>query len=301
MPKTLFISYSHKQGEWVWKNLVPCLRAGGAEVRIDVERMRAGGNVTAQMDAEQDACDLSLLVLSREYLASPYCTHEMQRAIASNKFVGVVRADCTVPDEIKKTLYVDLRDDKAAGEWDKLMAACEADLGTSVPIWLQVQREVVRYLERGISVNLLAGRKTKWLELINQIKKDYLPNLGIVDLQDGATSSRRGLVYEIVNANGTTKEIPPKPEDLVVLSKTVSRRSTPSQVALVQFDFITVHKDYNNDVELFLALRDLITEKRKLVLLIHSSAPCIELLPQNDLLTSLADLKLIELSKKCSS
>lgn len=42
MPKTVFISYSHHQGEWVWQRLKPCLQAGGAEVRIAVERVCAG-------------------------------------------------------------------------------------------------------------------------------------------------------------------------------------------------------------------------------------------------------------------
>ncbi|NUM73280.1 toll/interleukin-1 receptor domain-containing protein [candidate division KSB1 bacterium] len=70
MSKTVFISYSHHQGEWVWQRLKPCLQAGGTEVRIDVERFRAGKEVTAQRDAQQDASDFSLLVLSPEYLAS---------------------------------------------------------------------------------------------------------------------------------------------------------------------------------------------------------------------------------------
>lgn len=77
----------------------------------------------------------------------------------------------------------------------------------------------------------------------------------------------------------------------------MSRRTKSSQIALVQFDMVTQHKDYNNDVELFLALRDLMTEKRKLVLLVQSDLPFIELLPQSDLLTSLADLKLVELNR----
>jgi len=31
----VFISYSHRQGEWVWSRLVPVLKAASAEVLID--------------------------------------------------------------------------------------------------------------------------------------------------------------------------------------------------------------------------------------------------------------------------
>lgn len=111
------------------------------------------------MDAEQDVSDFSLLVLSPQYLASTMCQHEMQRAIAYNKFGGVVRAACTVPDEIKKTLYVDLHDDKAADKWDLLMRECKADLGTIAPNWLYARDEIARYMQRGNSVNLVVPKK----------------------------------------------------------------------------------------------------------------------------------------------
>jgi len=37
--KTVFVSYSHKQGDWVWDRLMSCLKAGGTEVLIDRERV----------------------------------------------------------------------------------------------------------------------------------------------------------------------------------------------------------------------------------------------------------------------
>lgn len=293
MPKKVFISYSHKQGEWVWKNLVPCLRAGGAEVRIDIERFCAGKDVTAQMDAEQDASDLSVLVLSREYLASPMCQHEMQRAIACNKFVGVVRADCAVPDEIKKTLYVDLRDDKAADKWDLLMRECEADLGATVPNWLHARDEVVRYLQRGDSVNLLVTHKPKWRELIIHLQKDHFSDFGMVDLQSPATTSRRGLVAEMLKVCGSTLPVPPEPEDLVTLGQVFEKRPTPVRIALIDFDMVAHRKQY--EVDLFASLRFLIMTNRKLILLIQSRIPFIKLLPTNHPLSSITDLKTVEL------
>ena len=64
------------------QRLVPCLKAGGGEVLIDLERFRAGFGVKGQMDATQDQAEAHLLILSPEYLQSEYCRHEMQRAIA---------------------------------------------------------------------------------------------------------------------------------------------------------------------------------------------------------------------------
>lgn len=41
MAKSIFISYSHKQGDWVWNGLKPVLAAGGAEVLIDRESIQS--------------------------------------------------------------------------------------------------------------------------------------------------------------------------------------------------------------------------------------------------------------------
>ena len=64
MPKSVFISYCHNQGNWVWNRLVPCLRAGGADVHIDRERFEVGKAVVGQMDAVQDGSGMALLVFS---------------------------------------------------------------------------------------------------------------------------------------------------------------------------------------------------------------------------------------------
>jgi len=298
MSKIVFISYNHKQGDWVLNNLLPCLRAGGAEVRIDIERFRAGKEVVAQMDAEQDVSDLSVLVLSPEYLASAMCRHEMQHALARNKFVAVLRADCAAPDEVKKTLYVDLRDDKAADKWDLLLRECEADLGAAAPDWLYARDEIVRRLRDDYSVNLVVPRvanhsKPKWRELLAHIQKDFFPEMGEVDLQRGVNTARHGLVNEMLLACGASLMVPKEPDDLIVLARYFEQRPTPARLALTHFDMV-VHRP-NYEVNLFAALRHLMTERRKLALLIHSRTHFVQLLPAHHPLSSITNLITIEL------
>jgi hypothetical protein len=142
MPKSVFISYCHKQGDWVWDRLVPCLRAGGADVHIDRERFEAGKAVVGQMDVVQDGAAMAVPVLSPDYLNSPYCVHEMERAIqrdptfAHGIVVPVKRVYCALPAKIKRTkpLYVDLQDDNNGDQWCLLLRSCEADLGAPPPI-----------------------------------------------------------------------------------------------------------------------------------------------------------------------
>lgn len=81
MPK-VFISYRHSDSEWVLNRLTPCLEAGGVEVLVDYKRFQAGIAVIGQMDITQDQADVHVLVITKQYLESAYCRHEMNRAIA---------------------------------------------------------------------------------------------------------------------------------------------------------------------------------------------------------------------------
>jgi len=169
MPKSVFISYCHNQGDWVWDRLVPCLRAGGADVHIDRERFEAGKAVVGQMDAVQDGAAMALLILSPEYLNSPYCVHEMERAIQRDStfthgiVIPVKRVPCVLPAKIKgpNPLYVDLENDRNADQWCLLLQSCEADLGAPAPHWLDALHETCRFLQRGDSVNLVVRNTPK--------------------------------------------------------------------------------------------------------------------------------------------
>lgn len=293
MPKKVFVSYNHQQGEWVWDRLVPCLRAGGLDVRIDRERFVAGKGVVGQMDATQDGADVSLLVLTPSYLASDYCCHEMERALAQDGALPVLREPCSLPDSIKdpNLLYVDLREDGLAEPWELLFRSLGMDLGTDAPKWLQARDRVRRWLQRGDSVNLVVkGQGVAWRPLLEDLRRDSgVPELVMVDLENPRTVSRRGLVEEILRACGSNLTVPPPPEDLPVLDRGLA--GGRQRLALTHFDLAGARTDYGTD--LFVALCYLMTQRR-LVLLFQTRSSITSFLPGDHPLSRF-DVKAVEL------
>lgn len=300
MSKKVFISYCHKQGDWVFDQLVPCLEAGGAQIYIDRERFKAGLGVIRQMDATQDAAEASVLILTPDYLRSAYCQHEMERAVArdpqfNGSIIPVKRDECEMPDGIRspEPLWVNLVNDKDAAQWDLLLEACGSDLGVDAPHWLARRDEALQFLQRGQSVNLVVQEDPRWRELIEHLRTAHLPELRTVDLARGATASRRALVEELLKACGVNQPVPAPPDDLVVLDRALSASPTPSRVALLHGDRMADRADY--DINLFDALRYLIMDARKLVLLVQSRRPFAQLVPHDHPLSAI-DLKTVELT-----
>ena len=293
MPKNVFISYRHHQADWVSDRLVPCLRYGGAEVIIDYEKFGAGRTVVGEMDGYQDAADCAVLVLTPDYLAGDYCVHEMERALQRNQpIVPIVRAMCAVPAEINKRIWIDLCDDSSAAPWDKVLAGCDADLGADAPVWLRARDEARQLLGRGQSVNLVVTGKPKWRELIAHLQAEHLKDLGIVDLDRGATASRKGLIEEMLKSCGITTPVPAPPDDLGELDRVLSARAL-SRLALLHFDRAKTRRNHY-EVDLFSALRYLIMDSRKLVLLAHSYESFASILPHDHPLSAI-DIKTVEL------
>lgn len=301
----IFISYSQQQGDWVWKRLVPCLKAGGAEVLIDRERFTLGKAVVGQMDALQDSAERHLLVLSPDYLGSPYCQHEMQRALTLDPtftqglLLPVMRVACALPKAFSKLngpLYADMQDDTRPDPWDALLRDCGAeDLGASAPDWLAARDEIVRWLSRKQSVNLVTQNGANWRGLLQHIAEDYLPGLALVDLEDPDTTSRQGLLVAMLRALGERAALPTKPNDLAGFKAVLNTRAV-SQIAVSHFDLAARRKYY--DVDLFAALRFLVMENgRKLTLLVQSRTAFSALLPKNHPLSEI-DIKTVELRGK---
>ncbi len=68
----IFVSYSHRQKDWVRGDLVPVLNAWGAEVLIDYERFEAGIALPKQVDDLQSRADVHLLVLTPDLALDEY-------------------------------------------------------------------------------------------------------------------------------------------------------------------------------------------------------------------------------------
>lgn len=303
MAKKVFISYNHKQFEWVKNRLAPCLTAGGADILVDYKEFGAGRMVIGQMDATQEKADTHVLILTTDYLHSDYCKHEMNRAIDLDPdfqkgiVIPVLRSTCEMPDRLlgqKEPIYVDLKNDTDKAQWDRLMKSCEANLGLAASDWLKVRDEICRYIEPGISVNIVTYGKAKWRELLDHIRKEYFYDFGIIDVEDPKVTTRKALVEEILAQCGTHTIISKKTgEDLVTLGRVISEKTSPLRLIMKHFHEVMHRKYY--DVELFSALRYLIMESRKLVLLIQSRMPFAEILPHDHPLSSVTNLKVVEL------
>lgn len=266
----IFVSYSHVQKDWVRQRLVPCLEAGGAEVLIDLS-MEVGKRVIGEMDRFQDEAQLSVLVLTPEYLASAYCRHEMDRAVARDQFVPVIRHDCTAfPDHI----HVDLRDDNNTSQWDKLMSRCEAALDAPVPDWLRARDEIVELLQRGDSVNLVVEGLPKWRELTRHLRACYFPDAKIIDLEDPATIKRAGLVRRMLTDFGL---------NVAKLTPSSDLQNLPDMVAggkrMLFFEHFDRVETRNYGPDFYSALRFYMNE-RKLEMLVESRKPLVALQPE---------------------
>lgn len=296
----VFVSYCHHQGDWVWNRLVPCLKAGGAEVLIDRTRFVVGKALVGQMDTLQDEADKHLLVLSDDYLLSAPCCHEMGRAIALDPdfnlgvVIPLLRGTCTLPASITtpNPLYADLIDDTKSDPWKLVLQQCDATkLGTNAPAWLAARDDIVRYLERNQSVNLVVGNGVNWRALLDHLTSNYSLDLVQVDLQDPDTTSRRGLLVTIAKALGERDFLPERSRDLADF-KTLLESRCNTRVILTHFD-LAPHRCYY-DIDFFAALRFVMMERRKLTLLVQSYTAFAALLPGNHPLSDI-DIKTVEL------
>ena len=303
----LFVSYSHKQFDWVHRDLIPVLRAAGGEVLVDVDHFAAGQAVIGQMDALQATADRHVLVVTADHLTSPYCRHEMDRAIALDPsfaagIVLPIRMDATpLPPALAGTgglgtgpIYVDLRDGGDAEAWGLLLKSCGLALpGTDAAAWLAALNRADRHLSRSESVNLVVRNgDVDWRRWLAQLCQTRVAKLVAVDLDNPRAVPRNGLIAEILKATGRSHaKVPAPPDDLPLLGEALDGGHR-SYLALTHFDRVRDRDHYGED--LFSSLRWAVMDAQRLVLLAHTRVPIADLLPpSNDM--SAIDFKTVEL------
>jgi hypothetical protein len=303
----IFVSYSHKQFDWVHSRLIPVLSAAGGTVLVDKDRFKAGKTVIGQMDALQSTAEHHVLVITADYVASAYCRHEMEQAIKSDPHfadgeVLPVLLDATpLPPELggagglgSVPLYVDLHDDKSADAWALLLKSCSLTLpGIDAPTWLRTLDQTRTHLERGESVNLvIRNRNVDWRVWIDQFTATRFKDIAVVDLGHPRAVPRNGLISEILKATGRSNvTVPQPPNDLPFLADAFENGSR-SHLAVKHFDYVKDRIHYGND--LFSSLRWLVMDARQLVLLAQTNVPIANLLPPKHEL-SVIDFKTVEL------
>jgi hypothetical protein len=301
MGRSVFISYSHAQSQWVTTRLAPLLRASGSPIIRDLEASDAGKAMNPQMDAWVDAGDVMLAVISPEYLASKACQYEWARAVArdpgftTGRLVPILRAGDVLPPEVvaANPLYVVLKDEHVAesddagvnGQWEKVLQATVGELGVSPLAWLDALTRTVELIREQKSVNLVASNPAKWKELLTEATA-LLGNTGLVDLSDLVNGmTMRCFLQSVLDKLAAGSQLPTKPKgaDLLEFSKIV-RNGQHARLAVAHFERCWKWKEVDGD--LFDALRTHTTRNLgkdtiDLSLIVHSTK-AISMLPSHD-------------------
>jgi hypothetical protein len=303
----VFVSYSWRQGEWVWDRLVPVLKAGGIETLIDRERFTAGKDILGQMDKTQDQAGQHVLCVSGEYLNSTACQHEMRRAMASDpgfRKVKIIplRLDAQpLPKELAgkrlatpKPLWIDFADDRKPEPWKQLLTASTGDLGTCPVRWLEARDQTRDHLKNRKSVCLhVVNEKANWRALMDDVLESLQKPVRQLDLDQGATKTRAGFVNSILDHPPHRLPVGGPGFELVELDTAIRDMTSNLTLAIRHFDHMS--DQFKANADLFDVLRNLIMDARKLVLFVQTRTPFATLLPGDHRLSKI-DIKTVELS-----
>lgn len=309
MTATVFISYSHRQAEWVHGRLAPVIRASGAEVILDVADGRAGLSLDVQMRRWGDAAAHVVAVLSPDYLNSSACRLEWKHALARDPgflnggiLIPVLRETCTpMPPALRGTiapLYLDLRTDgrgKPDGAveraWRKLLAVWGGTLGTNVTDWLAALETICRDLAERRHVGLRADPAFQIERFVGQLCIAGATDLAMVNGNNPVTINRVDFLECILQGLGLPATLPKKaPNDIVAFSKKVST-IRGGMVALVNSHMWNKRPGFG---DAFDALRYHSLDDRNFTILAHSHVSFGDILPFGRLQSSIT-LNIIDL------
>jgi len=113
--RTAFFSYSHEDSDFALQ-LARDLKSAGAEVWIDKLDIMPGQEWDSAIEAALTQFPRMLLILSPASVKSRHVRNEISFALDENKtIIPVLYRDCTVPLQLRRIHYVDLRADYSRG------------------------------------------------------------------------------------------------------------------------------------------------------------------------------------------
>jgi hypothetical protein len=107
----VFISYSHKDKQFVTK-LVKSLKVKRFNIIYDDEIVKIGDNIRESIDLAINKSDVVIVVISDNYINSPFPSLEMKFAIkCEKKILPILIDDVSLPDELQGIKFADFIND----------------------------------------------------------------------------------------------------------------------------------------------------------------------------------------------
>ena len=111
----VFVSYSHRNRQWVRTWLVPKLRDEGLTVCVDHDCFDPGAPALTEMERAVVESRKTVLVLSAPYIESEWCEFEnvlaqtLDPAARRRRVIPIIWQKCEIPLRINTLIYVDFR------------------------------------------------------------------------------------------------------------------------------------------------------------------------------------------------
>jgi tetratricopeptide (TPR) repeat protein len=179
----VFISYSHKDVEWVINDLLPILKEHKIKYFIDQENFLPGVPITEEMGRGVRESKKTLLVLTPNWVKSEWSyfesllSHSLDPGFRRRKMIPVLLEKCTPPDYISILNWIDFSDKKLLdANFRKVVNAILAEDTTSeYPLDDHFQKKHIPDLSIQEIKNFV-GRKT----IFENIKKNLLDSRKVV-------------------------------------------------------------------------------------------------------------------------
>lgn len=128
---SVFISYSHKDKDWIKNWFLPRFETNGFQAHIDYRDFEIGVPIILNMERAVEKCAKTILILSQHWCESNWTQFEglmLQTEDPMNlekKIIPIMLSDCTLPKRLKIFTYVDFRDES---EWESQLARLKAQI-----------------------------------------------------------------------------------------------------------------------------------------------------------------------------